>query len=244
MRSLSRRTMIRALACGLLLGLFAIAVAQQRPPIAQEVAKTYGLDSFAQIEAIRYTFNAQFPGVNVSRSWEWHPKTDQVSYEGKDKDGKPVKVTYQRSQLSSQNDTVKNEVDPGFVNDNYWLLFPFHAVWDNSPTITDDGMQKLPIAKTPAQRIVVKYPSDGGYTPGDTWTLYVGPDKRVKEFEYHRGGSKKPSEVIATWAGYKKAGPLLFSTEHRGTADGQPVHISLSNVAVQLAGQKNWIPAR
>lgn len=244
MRSLSRRTVIRALAFGLLLGLCAIAVAQQKAPIAQEVAKAYGLDSFGQIEGIRYTFNIQLTGLNLSRSWEWHPKTDEVTYEGKDKDGKPVKVTYKRSELSSQSDQVKNEVDPGFVNDNYWLIFPFHAVWDNSATITDDGMQKLPIAKTPAQRMIVKYPSDGGYTPGDTWTLYVGPNQRVKEFDYHRGGSKKPSEVITSWVGYKKAGPLLVSTEHRGTADGQPVHIWFSNVSVQLAGQKNWMPAR
>ena len=122
------RSLIYTLTFGLLLGLFAIAVAQQRPPIAQEVAKTYGLDSFGQIEAIRYTFNIQLTGLNLSRSWEWHPKTDEVTYEGKDKDGKPVKVTYQRSQLSSQSDMVKNEVDPGFVNDNYWLIFPFHAV--------------------------------------------------------------------------------------------------------------------
>ena len=155
-----------------------------------------------------------------------------------------MKVTYQRSQLGSQSDVVKNEVDPGFVNDQYWLLFPFHMVWDGSPTVTDDGMQKLPLAKTPARRLVVKYPSDGGYTPGDTWTLYVGPDKRVREFEYHRGGNKKPSVVIATWAGYKKAGPLLFSTEHRGTADGQPLHIYFSNVSVQLSGSSNWIDAR
>lgn len=220
------------------------AMAQQRPAIAEEVAKAFGSDSYGQIEAIRYTFNAEFPGVNVSRSWEWRLKTDTVSYEGKDKDGKPVKVSYQRSQLGNQSDVVKNEVDPGFVNDQYWLLFPFHMVWDGSPTVTDDGMQKLPLAKTSARRIVVKYPSDGGYTPGDTWTLYVGPDKRIKEFEYHRGGSKKPSVVIATWAGYKKAGPLLFSTEHHGTADGQPLHIYFSNVSVQLSGSSNWIDAR
>ena len=46
----------------------------------------------------------------------------------------------------------------------------------------------------------------------------------------------KPSLVIATWAGYKKAGPLLISTEHRGTADGKPLHIFISNVAVKLTG--------
>jgi len=33
----------------------------------------------------------------------------------------------------------------------------------------------------------VKYPSQGGYSPGDTWELYVGKNKRVEEFVYHRG---------------------------------------------------------
>jgi len=37
-----------------------------------------------------------------------------------------------------------------------------------------------------------------------------------------RGGPKKPSTVITTWEGYKKAGPLLISTDHNGTADGTP----------------------
>ena len=80
-----------------MLVLAATSWAQTRPRIAEEIANTYGLDSFDKIEAIRYTFNAQFPGVNVSRSWVWQPKTGQVSYEGKDKDGKPVKVTYVQS---------------------------------------------------------------------------------------------------------------------------------------------------
>src|SRR5580692_7145698 len=104
--------------------------AQTRPPIAEKLAKTYGLDSYGQIEAIRYTWSAQFPGVDVSRTWTWEPKTGQVTYEGKDKDGKPVKVTYLRSQLSSQPANVKEEVDPAFMNDQYWLVFPFHVIWD------------------------------------------------------------------------------------------------------------------
>jgi hypothetical protein len=218
--------------------------AQPRPPILEKIAKTYGLDSYGQIEAIRYTWNAQFPGVNVSRTWEWEPKTNKVSYEGKDKDGKPVKVTYMRSQLSSQPDTVKNEVDPGFTNDNYWLLFPLHAYWDTSATVTDQGMHKLPIGNGSAELVTVKYPAEiGGYTPGDTWELYVGKDNRVEQFVYHRGGPKKPSVVKATWAGYKKAGPLLISTEHRGTADGKPLHLFITDVSVKLAGSDTWMKA-
>ena len=244
MTNASRVAMISLLAFGVLV-LAATSWAQQRPPIVEQIAKTYGLDSFGQIDAIRYTWNAQFPGVNVSRSWVWEPKTNKVSYEGKDKDGKPVKVTYMRSELSSQPDTVKNEVDPGFTNDNYWLLFPLHAYWDTSATVTDQGMHKLPLGNGSAELVAVKYaPEVGGYTPGDTWELYVGKDSRVEQFAYHRGGPKKPSLVITTWAGYKKAGPLLISTEHRGTADGKALHLFISNVAVKLTGSDTWVDAK
>jgi hypothetical protein len=140
---------------------------------------------------------------------------------------------------------VKNEVEPAFINDNYWLLFPFHAYWDTSATVTDKGMQKLPIGTGSAELVSVKYPAEaGGYTPGDTWDLYVGKDKRVVQFVYHRGGPKPPSLVTATWAGYKKAGPLLISTEHRGTADGKPLHIFITGVAVKLTGTDKWMPAQ
>ncbi len=231
----------------LILGVLVLAPnswAQKRPPILEQIAKTYGIDSFGQIDVIRYTWHAQFPGVNVSRSWIWEPKTNKVSYEGKDKDGKPVKVTYTRSELNSQPDAVKNEVDPGFVNDNYWLLFPFHAYWDTSATVTDQGMHKLPLGNGSAELVAVKYPAEvGGYTPGDTWELYVGKDNRVEQFVYHRGGPKKPSLVTATWAGYKKAGPLLISTEHRGTADGKPLHLFITDVAVKLTGSDTWMKA-
>src|SRR5580693_6253168 len=244
MRNARGLMMIGVLAFGALI-FSATSWAQSRPPIADEIAKAYGLDSWGQIEAIRYTWNAQFPGVNVSRSWVWEPKTNKVSYEGKDKDGKPVKATYLRSELSTQLDTVKNQVDPAFTNDNYWLLFPLHAYWDTSATVTDQGMHKLPLGNGSAGLVAVKYPAEiGGYTPGDTWELYVGKDNRVEQFAYHRGGPKKPSVVIATWAGYKKAGPLLISTEHRGTADGKALHLFISDVAVKLTGSDTWVDAK
>jgi hypothetical protein len=218
----------------------------QRPPILEKIAKTYGIDSWGQIDAIRYTWNGEITGLfKAAHSWEWEPKTGKISYEGKDKDGKPVKATYVQSQLNSAPANVKDEIAPAFVNDNYWLLFPFHAYWDTSATVTDKGMQKLPIGNGSAELVVVKYPAEaGGYTPGDTWDLYVGKDYRVEQFVYHRVGSKKPNLVIATWAGYKKAGPLLISTEHRGTADGKPLHIFISDVAVKLTGSDTWMKAQ
>jgi hypothetical protein len=140
---------------------------------------------------------------------------------------------------------VKNEVDPSFINDSYWVLFPFHAQWDTSAAVTDLGLKKLPIGNGTAKLISVKYPAEGGgYTPGDTWDLYVGKDNRVEQMAYHRGGPKKPSLVLATWTGYKKAGPILISTEHRGTADGKPLHIFITNAAVKLTGSDTWMNAQ
>jgi hypothetical protein len=221
--------------------------AQTRPAIVDQLAKTYGLDSFGQLDAVRYTFNLELPAlkVSLSRTWTWEPKTGQVTYESKDKDGKPVKVTYNRSQLNNAPANVKDEIDPGFNNDNYWFVFPFHVYWDTSATVTVKEKQKLPLAKATATLVSVKYPAEaGGYTPGDTWDLYVGSDGRVAQFIYHRGGPKKPSNVTTTWAGYKKAGPLLVSTEHRGTADGAAAHIFFSNVAFKLTGSDKWVDAQ
>jgi len=53
MTNLSRPLVFRLLALGMLLILPATSGAQQRPPILEKLAKTYVLDSFGQVEAIR-----------------------------------------------------------------------------------------------------------------------------------------------------------------------------------------------
>lgn len=241
MTSESRVPMIRLLVLGVLV-VAAAAWAQNGPPVSEKIAKTYGLDSFGQIEQIRYTFT--IPELNLSRMWVWEPKTDQVTYEGKDKAGNPVKLTYQRSQLSSQTPVVKDEIDPAFINDQYWLLFPFHLVWDSGAKVDETGMHKLPLGKGSARRIVVTYPAEG-YSPGDTWELFVGTDNRIQEWVYHHAGNP-PWTGVWSWEDYKKAGPLLVSLNHRGTGkDGKPVRVLLSDVAVKLAGDANtWVKAQ
>ena len=244
MRNTRRFTVMGLLLSGML-ALGPNSNAQTRSPILDQVAKTFGVDSWDKVEAIRYTWNGEITGVfKISRKWEWEPKTNKVTFQGTDKDGKPVNASYVRTDLSHQSDDVKNQVDPGFINDNYWALFPFHAYWDKSASAIDQGKFNLPLGPGTAELIPIKYPSDAGYTPGDIWDLYVGKDNRVVYFDYHRGGPKPPSRVFATWTGYKKAGPILFSTEHRGMADGKPLHIFLTDVAVKVTGSDTWINAQ
>jgi hypothetical protein len=217
--------------------------AQQRSPILDQLASTYGRNSWDQVEAIRFTFNVE--EAKLSRSWVWEPKADRVSYDGPDTDGKPIKITYSRSQLASQSGFVKEMVDPAFNNDHYALLLPLHLAWDMGMTVEDAGIQKGHLLKGSARKIVVKYPSDsGGYTPGDTWDLFIGNDGRLRELVLRHGGAVKPAVSYATWADHREVGPLLISMDKRGTGDGQPIHLFFTNVAVKLVGSSTWIDAK
>jgi hypothetical protein len=246
MSHLSGLTKARLLVLATVLFVASATSAQSCPPPAEQIAKAHGLESFGQVDAIRYTFNADFPGLKfkVSRSWTWEPKADRVTYEGPDKDGKAVKVTYVRSQLDSQPPNVKAEIEPAFTNDQYNLLFPLHACWDTGTSVQDNGMQKLPSGKGTARQVVVKYPAEGGYTPGDTWTLYVGPDHLVQHLSFRHGGNAPPKVYETPWTDYRKAGPLAVSLDRRGTADGKPAHIWFTDVAVKLTGSDTWLPAQ
>ena len=235
MTTLARATTI---GCALFAGVALAPMCRaQTPPVAEQIAKTYGVESFKTIDAIRFTFNAELGDLQLSRSWVWQPKTGQVSYAGKDKDGKPVTATYVQSQLDAAPANVRDEINPAFVNDEYNLLFPLQSYWDGAP-VRDLGTQKLPLGDGSAKEVVVDY------SPGDIWELYVGPDNRIEAFVFRRGGPRKPSVVIATWAGYQKAGPLLIATDRRGTADGKPVRIFMTDLAVKLAGSDAWVNAQ
>ena len=77
--------------------------------------------------------------------------------------------------------------------------------------------------------------------------LYLRDDNRFQEFVYHGGGpgtQKRPKLLMATWADYKTMGPLLISTDHRGTADGNPLRLFFSDVSVKLTGSDSWVNAQ
>jgi hypothetical protein len=62
MRNTRRLTVMGFLLCGVLV-FAANSGAQNRPPILEQIAKTYGLDSYGQVEAIRYTWNGEITGL-------------------------------------------------------------------------------------------------------------------------------------------------------------------------------------
>lgn len=44
--------------------------------------------------------------------------------------------------------------------------------------------------------------------------------------------------------GLQKGSALNISTEHRGTADGKPLHLWISDLAVKVTGSDAWVNAK
>lgn len=226
---------------GLLLLIFAGCAGWQRPEEPRlQLAETYGLRDFEQIEEMRYTFNVSLPGRVLSRSWTWEPKTDRVTFRGTSEQGGVV--AYERSVLAGQPDEGIRKIDPQFVNDNYWLLFPLRVYWDQSAQVTADPEPlPLPIGAGRARRLVVRYPKSEGYTPGDVYELFIDDSGRIAQWVYRKGGDPTPTR-ITTWEGYQQVGPLTLSLDHR-SADGS-FRVWFTDVAVRLTGRPDWITAR
>jgi hypothetical protein len=205
-----------------------------------QLADAYGLQNFDQVEELRYTFNVKLPDRVVSRAWSWEPKKDRVTFRGTADQGGTL--TYERAVLVGQAGEQVKKVDPQFVNDNYWLLFPLRLYWDQSATVTvDEAPMNLPIGTGQAKRMVVKYPANEGYTPGDVYELFIDGAGRMTQWIYRKGGDPKPTRVT-TWEDYKKVGPLTLSLDHN-SADGA-FRVWFTDVAVRLSGSAEWVMAK
>ncbi len=204
---------------------------QSQKSFAEKVADAYGFSNFKNVKSISYSFNVKTKDKTFTRNWYWEPETNKVIYKGAGKDGKEISYTYTTGSIN-KNDSLKSFVDARFINDQYWLLFPFHLVWDKKADITDEGTRPYPISKKNSRCITVKYPpSAGGYTPGDIFDLYIGKDNLIHEWVYKPGGNAKNQRAF-TWEGYKKFNGLKISTQHN-VADHK-FRIWFSDVKVAL----------
>ena len=73
------------------------------------------------------------------------------------------------------------------------------------------------------------------------WELYVGKDRRLVLGLSPRRGQEAELR-LRNLGGHKKTGPLL--TDRRGYADGMPIRIWFSDVAVKVTGPDEWILAQ
>lgn len=202
------------------------------------MAEAYGAKAFNQVEELRYTFNVKLPDRVVSRGWAWEPKKDRVTFSSPGEPG----VTYNRADLGTHPTDQLKKIDAWFINDNYWLLFPLRVVWDETVSVREDpAPANLPIGSGQARRLVVTFPPQGGYTPGDVYELFYDSSDRITQWIYRKGGDATPTR-ITTWEDYKKLGPLTLALDHHAASGG--FRVWFTEVAARVSGNSDWLTAK
>ena len=178
---------------------------EQEQTVVQNIAAANGLDNFDKVKELHYTFNVKVnDSLRTSRAWTWHPKEKTASLKTPDST-----VTYNYETEASQHE----EVDQKFINDQYWLLFPLHLVWDEMEW-EHSQEATAPISGENMQRVTVTYPYGAGYTPGDVYEIYFGEDYLIREWVYLSGGNRE-RPFATTWEDYKEFDGIKISTMHK-----------------------------
>ena len=201
------------------------ARAQDASP-ARQLAERYGIDNWPDIEQIDFTFRVVLPdGKVIERPWSWRPHDSAVTANF----GMPEAKTF----FTDAIDDLNRDDHARFINDSYWLLFPFQLVWSTCD-VTDDGDAVMPISRRPARKLTVTYPDEGGYTPGDVYELFLDPESGlIAEWNFRKGGGDNGRP--ATWERNSELNGILISTEHRGPEDSG-FRLTFPRVAVHTQG--------
>lgn len=193
----------------------------EQQSIQQNVAQTYGLDNFKNVKSIAFTFNIKKDTISNARSWVWNVPGNIVSYT---KDTETM--TYRRDTVASE---AMKKIDGMFTNDKYWLLFPYHLAWDSGMNVTVKEKQMSPIRKQEYTMLTSKYDDNGGYTPGDSYDLFIDENNIIREWVFHKGGSAEPS-ITTTWSEPETIGGLKISTNHVNADSSFRVYFTGINV--------------
>lgn len=180
--------------------LLSIGLTASAHDTAYLIAQNYGLSNWSKVKSITYTFNVKSPRAEFGRAWTWYPEEDKVHSHADD-------VTYTRG------DSMDEEIDKRFINDVFWLLFPFQIVWDPTLNFKEEENVKDPISGETVQKLSVIYNNEDGYTPGDVYELFYDDDYTLTSWIFKRGGEGEGRPAV--WKGNETFNGITISTDHR-----------------------------
>lgn len=173
--------------------------------IQEKIAKANGLDAFENSNEIQFAFNVKVgDSLRTKRLWNWNLKTNTVTLTEKDST-----KSFNRNNDPNEQQKI---IDQKFINDSYWLLFPFQLVWSDAE-ITEGEMSEAPISKQKMHQLTASYNSDGGYTPGDTYEVFYNDDYMIQEWIYKSADGK--SQLASTWEDYENFEGIMIAKSHK-----------------------------
>jgi hypothetical protein len=173
----------------------------------EKLANANGYQNWDAIQEIRFSFNVNNQGKEFKRNWRWLTKDEKVfmSVEGEE-----VGIDL--------NKNPDKDVHQAFINDSYWLVFPFQLMWTDGYEYEVNEKRISPINEIELTELVINFDDKGGYTPGDTYKLYIDKEMMIKEWSFFPAGSEEP-RISNTWKNYKTIEGVQISTD-RSNVDG------------------------
>ncbi len=189
--------------------------------IHEKIAMANGFKEFDSISELKFTFNVKVNDtLRSERQWVWNLKSDKISLTEKDST-----MSYTKKDSLAKE---KEYIDQRFVNDSYWLLFPYQLKWSDAE-ISEAKTAKAPISGEEMQMLTVSYPSEGGYTPGDSYDIYFDDDYMIQEWVYKASGGGR--EMATTWEDYEDFNGVKISKMHK-SGDGS-FELFFTNISVE-----------
>ncbi|MCG9970863.1 hypothetical protein [Christiangramia crocea] len=189
--------------------------------VHEKIAMANGFEKFDSINKINFTFNVKVNDtLRSQRRWSWNIKTDKISLTEKDST-----MSYTKKDSLAED---KKYIDRRFVNDSYWLLFPYQLKWSDAE-FSEVKTAKAPISEKEMKMLTVSYPSEGGYTPGDSYDIYFDEDYMIREWVYKSSDGQRESP--STWEDYKDFDGIKIATMHK-SKDGN-FELFFSDISVE-----------
>ena len=205
---------------------------------AHQVASAYGIANWDRIDRVDFTFHVEMAGGKVvDRAWSWEPERDGGTVTLNP--GSDAALRFHTSDGAEAGSDLE-KAQWNFVNDSYWLAFPFQLVWSD-PQVELHGKTPMPISAETAWKKTATWPAEGGYTPGDAYDLWHDEDGRIVEWVFRRasGAEGRP----ATWENARTAAGVTFATEHHGP-EGSGFLLSFPQLRVWADGNQEPIVLR
>jgi hypothetical protein len=166
---------------------------QKAPDILYEICTANNLFRIYDSENLKFTFNVQLPDKSIKRSWMWNIKQNKIFLNGDEQ-----------------------EISHAFINDTYWLLFPLKAYEDRDQIeLTVNRDKTSPLLNIKCSEIIVKYISGKGYTPNDSYKLYIDEKRKILEWAYLEE-SKEPPKRMTSWEDYRNINGIHLSLLRKG----------------------------
>ena len=173
--------------------------------IHEKIAMANGFEKFDSVNKIKFTFNVKMNDtLRSERKWTWNRKSGKISLTEKDS-----VMSYTRKDSLAKE---KQYIDQRFVNDSYWLLFPYQLKWSDAD-FSEVKSAKSPISGDEMQMLTASFPAEGGYTPGDSYDIYFDDDFMIQEWVYKASGGGR--EMATTWEDYQDFDGVKISKMHK-----------------------------